>query len=105
MTMQTIQIYDSPMCCSTGVCGPEVDTALAQFAGLLEQAKTQGWTVSRYNLSQEPIAFLENEHVKKLLDEKGVDALPVILINESLKNAGAYPSPSQWQMWLEKCER
>ena len=26
--MKTIQVYDKPMCCSTGVCGPKVDPVL-----------------------------------------------------------------------------
>jgi hypothetical protein len=31
-TMQILQVFDPAMCCSTGVCGLEVDTKLAQFA-------------------------------------------------------------------------
>jgi len=34
--MTTVTVYDPPMCCSTGVCGPEVDPKLAQFAGDLD---------------------------------------------------------------------
>jgi len=30
ITAQTLQIFDPAMCCSTGVCGPEVDTKLVQ---------------------------------------------------------------------------
>ena len=30
--MKTIQIYDPAMCCSSGVCGTEVDQALVDFA-------------------------------------------------------------------------
>jgi hypothetical protein len=35
--MKTIQVYDPAMCCSTGVCGPNVDPTLPRFAGLLAQ--------------------------------------------------------------------
>ncbi len=42
MTVTTITVYDPPMCCSTGVCGPEVDPNLAQFASDLEWLKAQG---------------------------------------------------------------
>ena len=31
--MTVVSIYDPPMCCSTGVCGPEVDPKLARSAG------------------------------------------------------------------------
>jgi hypothetical protein len=30
--MSKVQVFDPPMCCSTGVCGPEVDPALVRFA-------------------------------------------------------------------------
>ncbi|MDH3390414.1 MAG: arsenic metallochaperone ArsD family protein, partial [Desulfobulbaceae bacterium] len=30
--MSGIEIYDPPMCCPTGVCGPNVDPELVQFA-------------------------------------------------------------------------
>jgi hypothetical protein len=28
----TIDVYDPAMCCNTGVCGPDVDDFLADFA-------------------------------------------------------------------------
>ena len=30
--MTQIDVFDLPMCCSSGVCGPEVDPLLAAFA-------------------------------------------------------------------------
>ncbi len=30
--MTTIEVFDPAMCCSTGVCGPQVDPDLARFA-------------------------------------------------------------------------
>jgi hypothetical protein len=30
--MSKFQVFDPAMCCSTGVCGPEVDPALVRFA-------------------------------------------------------------------------
>jgi hypothetical protein len=45
------------MCCSTGVCGPEVDPALVRFASDLERLKENGVEVERFNLSQEPAKF------------------------------------------------
>jgi hypothetical protein len=35
--MTTVTVYDPPMCCSTGVCGLQVDPKLAQFAGDLDR--------------------------------------------------------------------
>jgi len=71
-----MQVFDPAMCCSTGVCGPEVDTKLVQFAADLEWLKTQDVLVQRHNLSQNPAAFVENTTVQSTLREKGEAALP-----------------------------
>ncbi|MFN8709420.1 MAG: arsenic metallochaperone ArsD family protein, partial [Planctomyces sp.] len=38
-------IYDRPMCCSTGICGPTVDPVLPRFAADLETIRNAGHTV------------------------------------------------------------
>jgi hypothetical protein len=48
------QIFDPPMCCSTGLCGPGVDPALVTFSADLDWLKRQGIDVERCNLSQQP---------------------------------------------------
>ena len=88
---QTIQIFDPAMCCSTGVCGPEVDTKLVQFAADLDWLKNQGVIVQRNNLSQSPAAFVDNKLVNSTLAEKGEAALPLLLINGKLAVTGRYP--------------
>lgn len=91
MNVNTLQIFDPAMCCSTGVCGPEVDTKLVQFAADLDWLKSQGIIVQRHNLSQNPAAFVENEPVKAALTEKGEAALPVLLVNGKVAVTGRYP--------------
>jgi AhpD family alkylhydroperoxidase len=90
--MTTITVYDPPMCCSTGVCGPEVDPKLAQFAGDLDWLKAQGVEVRRINLAQEPGRFVENATIKAVLDRSGGDELPAILVGDALVASGRYPS-------------
>lgn len=89
--MTIVTVYDPPMCCSTGVCGPEVDPKLAQFAGDLDWLKSQGIEVRRYNLSNEPGRFVENAEVKSLLDRSGGDDLPAILVGDELVASARYP--------------
>ena len=79
--MKTIQVYDPPMCCSTGLCGNDVDPALVSFAALLTQLSQKGVKVERFNLGQQPMAFVQNPAVKALLDKEGVDALPLIFVD------------------------
>ena len=99
--MQTLQIFDPAMCCSTGVCGPEVDTKLVHFAADLDWLKSQGVIVQRHNLSQNPAAFVENEAVRTALTEKGESALPLLLVNGKIAATGRYPERSELAAWFE----
>ncbi|QEG21734.1 arsenite efflux transporter metallochaperone ArsD [Mariniblastus fucicola] len=97
--MSKVQIFDKPLCCSTGVCGPQVDPVLPQFASDLEWLKSQGHDVQRFNLAQEPQAFTANSQVQKLLADEGVDCLPLILIDDRLVSRSDYPSRDNLALW------
>jgi SAM-dependent methyltransferase len=90
--MKTVQVYDKPMCCSTGVCGPEVDPVLPQFAADLDWLKSQGHQVERYNLAQQPQAFIENKAIHHVLSTEGTDSLPVIVIDGAIVSRKVYPT-------------
>ena len=91
-TMKTVQVYDKPMCCSTGVCGPEVDPVLPQFAADLDWLKSQGHNVERYNLAQQPQAFIENKAIHQVLSTEGTDSLPVVVIDGEIVSRKVYPT-------------
>ncbi len=97
--MKTIQIYDKPMCCSTGICGPQVDPVLPRFAADLNALKNAGHTVERYNLSQQPQAFIQNTEIHALLSAKGTEVLPVVMVNGHVMSRGIYPSREMLDMW------
>ena len=90
--MNTIQVYDPAMCCSTGICGTSIDPDLANLAAMLNQMKMHGIKVERFNLGQQPMAFATNPAVKQLLEAEGVESLPLIFINGELKSKGHYPT-------------
>jgi len=89
--MKTLTIFDPAMCCSSGICGAEIDQKLVDFAADLDWLKSEGIEVKRINLSQEPALFAENEQVKTILQESGVKGLPVILADEEMQTSGQYP--------------
>ncbi len=89
--MPKIQVFDPAMCCPTGVCGPEVDPALVRFAADLEWLKENGVAVERFNLSQEPAAFVGNPEVVAAMRGRD-DALPLLLLDGKIVAQGAYPT-------------
>lgn len=97
--MKSLEIFDPAMCCSTGVCGPSVDPELARFAGDLAFVETQGVSVRRYNLSQEPMAFANNALVSKALQEGGPECLPLVLVDGEIRAMGAYPARDKLLRW------
>ena len=73
----TLRVFDPAMCCSTGICGPSVDSELVRFAADLDWLKSQGVQVERFNLSQQPAAFASDAEVKAALEARGEDGLPL----------------------------
>lgn len=97
--MKTVQVFDKPMCCLTGVCGTEVDPVLLRFAADLAWLKTQGHQVERFNLAQQPEAFTENKEVLLLLTTQGTDCLPLLVVDGQIVSKHGYPTREQLAAW------
>jgi len=97
--MKRVQVYDKAMCCSTGVCGPQVDPVLPRFAADLDWLRAQGHSVERYNLGQQPMEFTRNPDVQLLLETVGLDCLPLIAINGQIVSQREYPSRETLALW------
>ena len=95
-----LEIYDPPMCCSSGVCGPNVNSELVQFSSDLEWLKSQNVEVERFGLSSDPAAFTRNEFVRETLKTDGNDCLPIILVNGTLVSKGRYPTRDELKAFL-----
>lgn len=99
MTTKTLSVFDPAMCCSTGVCGPEVDPQLVVLSSDLEWLRARGVAVERFNLAQEPGAFASAPLVKAALEEVGESALPIFLVDGRQVMSGAYPTRDQLAAW------
>jgi hypothetical protein len=95
MSSRHLTVFDPALCCSTGVCGIDVDPALAQFAADIEWLAGQGVTVVRYNLAQEPVVFARHPAVRHLLQSRGVDVLPIVVAGEDVVATAAYPTRAE----------
>ncbi len=89
--MAKVEVFDPAMCCSTGVCGVNVDQKLVQFAADLEWLKTKGVAVDRYNLAQQPDKFVQCGPVKNAMALAGEMCLPIILFEGKIVSRNEYP--------------
>lgn len=97
--MKTVHIYDPSLCCSSGVCGEDVDQSLVDISATLVNAKAEGIEVVRHNLANAPLDFAAEPAVKRLLTDEGSDALPAIVVNGRLVLSGRYPSIDELRAW------
>lgn len=87
-----LEVFDPPLCCPTGVCGPSVDPELVRFNSDLAWLSEQGVSVERFNLAQQPQAFAADPQVADLLGKTGVAALPLVLCEGKVVTTGSYPT-------------
>lgn len=99
--MKKIQVFDPALCCSSGVCGTDVDQALVSFSADIDWARQNGLVVERFNLAQQPMAFAENAAVKGLLARSGESALPITLVDGEVAFAGRYPARDDLARWMD----
>jgi Arsenical resistance operon protein ArsD len=97
--MKKLQVFDPALCCSSGVCGTDVDQSLVNFAADADWAKQNGVQIERFNLAQQPMAFAENLTVKGFLERSGQEALPLILLDGEVALAGRYPNRAELARW------
>lgn len=97
--MPRIRVFDPALCCSTGVCGTDIDQALVTFAADVDWARAQGATIERSNLAQDPTAFATNATVRALLERSGQAALPIVLVDGDVAMAGRYPHRAELARW------
>lgn len=87
-----LEVFDPPLCCPTGICGPSVDPELVRFNSDLAWLSEQGVGVDRFNLAQQPQAFAANPQVADLLGKTGIAALPLVLCEGAVVTTGSYPT-------------
>lgn len=98
--MRRVVIFEPAMCCPTGVCGPSVDPELLRISTVINNLKNNGIPVERYNLSSNPQAFVDNEEINGMLNENGIEILPVTMIDGRIVKTKGYPSNAELSRFL-----
>jgi len=87
-----VEFFDPPMCCPTGLCGPTLDQTLLDVSEMIVALQRENLRVERYQMTTAPNAFLANADVMKLVREKQIEALPIIVVRGKIIKSGGYPS-------------
>ncbi len=103
--MKNMVIFESAMCCSTGVCGPSVDKKLLRISTVLDNLNKNGVMVERYNLSNNPRIFVDNKTINELLEKEGADVLPVTMLDGEVVKKKDYPTNQEFCELLEVPEK
>lgn len=100
--MQKIEIFEPAMCCSTGVCGPSVDSELLRITTLMDSLKdNKEIKAYRYNLTSNPQVFVVNKTILNLLQSKGNEILPITMVDGTVIKTGSYPTITELQAHCE----
>lgn len=88
----TIELFDPPMCCPTGLCGPTLDQTLLDVSEMIFSLQAEGVQVERYQMNSHPHAFLNNAEVMTLVRERQMAALPISVVRGQVVKVGTYPT-------------
>jgi len=99
--MKKMIIFEPAMCCSTGVCGPGVDRNLLRVSTVINILKDKNIVVTRYNLSSDPQAFVDNKVINEMLNSDGVDFLPATIVDGKVVKTKEYPTNDEFCKLLE----
>jgi hypothetical protein len=97
-----VEVFDPPMCCPTGMCGPTIDQTLLDFNEVVLTLQARGITVARYQMTSHPQAFLSNVEVMRRVREQQMAALPVTVVRGVVIKAGEYPGLAEIEAGLNE---
>lgn len=100
-----IQIFDPPMCCPTGMCGPTIDPVLIHVHEAIARIhKEYDGTVevTRHLFGKDVQPFLTNNKVLSLIREEGPGTLPITAIDGEIIKNGSYPTYEELKELAEK---
>jgi len=98
--MKKMIIFEPAMCCSTGVCGPSVDQELLRVSTVINNLKNNGILVERYNLSNNPQIFVDNKEINNILNNEGIEVLPVTMVDGAVVKTKTYPTNEEFCNFL-----
>lgn len=96
-----VEIFDPPMCCPTGLCGPALDQTLLDVNQMIMTLQQHGVQVERYQMTSHPYVFMNQVEVMRLVRERQLAALPITVVHGQVIKVGEYPTLAEIQSNLQ----
>jgi hypothetical protein len=91
-TLIDVEVFDPPLCCPTGLCGPVLDTTLLDLGEAIIALQSEGRAVTRHMMTTDPQAFVRNRDVYEAIRARQLEVLPITVVRGRIVKTGAYPT-------------
>jgi hypothetical protein len=102
MDKKELIIFEGPICCPTGVCGPTTDPEMIELNETLKKLgeEYKGLKITRASMSFNVALFMQTPLIRNLVKEKGLEVLPVTVIDGKIFKKQGYPKYAELTQWL-----
>jgi len=87
-----VEVFDPPLCCPTGLCGPVLDTTLLDLGETIVALQAEGHAVTRHMMTTDPQAFMRNREVYEAIKARQLEVLPITVVRGRIVKTGSYPT-------------
>jgi hypothetical protein len=87
-----VEVFDPPLCCPTGLCGPVLDTTLLDLGEAIVALQAEGHAVTRHMMTTDPQAFMRTREVYEAIKARQLEILPITVVRGRIVKTGAYPT-------------
>jgi hypothetical protein len=91
-TVIDVEVFDPPLCCPTGLCGPVLDTTLLDLGEAIVALQSEGYAVTRHMMTTDPQAFMRNREVYEAIKARQLEVLPITVVRGRIVKTGSYPT-------------
>lgn len=93
MEKRELTIFEGPICCPTGICGPATDPVMIELNETLRKLgeNYRDLKITRASMSFDVALFMQTPLIRDLVRKNGVGILPVTLIDGHIVKQQEYP--------------
>jgi hypothetical protein len=104
MDKKELIIFEGPICCPTGVCGPTADPVMIELNETLKKLgqEYKGLKITRASMSFNVALFMQTPLIRELVKEKGLSILPVTVIDGKIVKKQGYPKYAELTQFLNE---